>query len=158
MTNLDVESTDCLEQSARHRVTTGGCYCESVRYQVTGKMRSIIACHCSQCQKTSGSYVMATAALSQHLEIIDKDHQLKWFASSSSAKRGFCEHCGSQLFWRPNHGDKTSIMAGSLDDPNGLNIVAHIYHENKAPYVRLHPEELTIDGDGCDHSACQFEL
>jgi hypothetical protein len=41
---------------------SGGCLCEGVRYTLTGDLRPIIACHCQQCQKTSGHYVAATAA------------------------------------------------------------------------------------------------
>jgi len=33
----------------------GGCVCEAARYRVTGKPLSVHACHCTDCQKLSGS-------------------------------------------------------------------------------------------------------
>lgn len=33
----------------------GGCQCGQVRYEVRGKLRDVIACHCVQCRRTSGT-------------------------------------------------------------------------------------------------------
>ena len=41
---------------------TGGCLCGGVRYVVEGALREVIACHCSQCRRTSGHFVAAANA------------------------------------------------------------------------------------------------
>lgn len=48
----------------------GGCLCGEVRYRVTGPMRDIIGCHCSQCRRTTGHYLPATATRLRHFKLI----------------------------------------------------------------------------------------
>ena len=115
---------------------TGGCLCGSVRYRVAGDLRPIIYCHCGQCRRTSGHFVAATAAAADALEIV-ADESLAWFASSEHASRGFCRRCGSSLFWRPEDGNHVSIMAGTLDNSDGLEPVEHIYVGDKGEYYKL---------------------
>ena len=116
--------------------TTGGCLCGGVRYRVAGPLRPIIYCHCSQCRRTSGHFVAATAVAKDTL-FIEADENLEWFASSGSASRGFCSHCGSSLFWLPRNKDYVSIMAGTLDGSTGLTAVEHIYVKDKGDYYDL---------------------
>ena len=115
---------------------TGGCLCGGVRYRVAGPLRPIIYCHCGQCRRTSGHFVAATAADADALEIV-ADESLAWFASSEHASRGFCRRCGSSLFWRPEDGSHVSIMAGTLDNSDGLEPVEHIYVGDKGGYYEL---------------------
>ena len=115
---------------------TGGCLCGGVRYRVAGPLRPIIYCHCGQCRRTSGHFVAATSAATDALEIVAGE-SLAWFASSEYASRGFCRICGSSLFWRPNGRNDISIMAGSLDDSDGLEPAEHIYVGDKGEYYEL---------------------
>ena len=43
---------------AGHR---GRCLCGAVNYRVDGPLRPVVACHCGQCQRTSGHFVAATS-------------------------------------------------------------------------------------------------
>ena len=36
---------------------TGGCLCGAVRYAVTGALRDVVGCHCSQCRRTTGHFL-----------------------------------------------------------------------------------------------------
>lgn len=114
----------------------GGCLCESVRYQIKGPLRPVVACHCRQCQKSSGFHVAATNAQQKDLFMLN-DVSLKWFTSSDIAKRGFCSQCGSNLFWRQNGSDTISIFAGTLDQPTGLKLVEHIYVADKGDFYSI---------------------
>ena len=111
----------------------------NVRYRVVGPLRPIIYCHCGQCRRTSGHFVAATAADVGALEIV-ADESLAWFASSECASRGFCRRCGSSLFWRPDDGSHVSIMAGTLDNSDGLAPVEHIYVGDKGGYYELNDD------------------
>ncbi|WP_424992481.1 GFA family protein [Oceaniradius stylonematis] len=115
---------------------TGGCHCGTVRYSVTGALRDVIYCHCTQCRKQTGHFVAATRILDDALSITGAD-ELTWYAASSDAKRGFCRHCGSLLFWKAEGSDMTSIMAGSLDLPTGLTASHHIFAADKGDYYEL---------------------
>lgn len=115
------------------QVRTGSCLCGAVRYTVTGPMRPVIACHCTQCRKTSGHHVAATSALRANVEITG---QVTWFHASQWARRGFCPTCGANLFW-DGEGENLSIFAGTLDGPTGLTIAGHIYCKNKGDYYDI---------------------
>lgn len=124
---------------------TGSCLCGTVKYTVDGPLRDVTACHCTQCRKQSGHHYAATSAADANLTIEGGDN-LTWYEASDDAKRGFCKICGSALFWKHNSENKTSIMAGSLDDDAGVKLVEHIFTADKGDYyeigddVRSHPK------------------
>jgi hypothetical protein len=112
---------------------TGSCLCGAVRFRVTGPLRPVIACHCTQCRKQTGHYLAATGALLKDFNMLE-DRGLKWFEASDIAKRGFCSHCGSTLFWQGHDADYIAIAAGSIEQPTGLSIKAHIFVADKGDY------------------------
>lgn len=116
--------------------THGRCLCGAVSYTVTGPLRPIVYCHCTMCRRATGHLVAATACAISRLKIECLEH-LRWYRSSAEAQRGFCDVCGSNVFWKPTRGSTISIMAGTLDMPAGLKAVAHIYVGNKGDYYDL---------------------
>jgi hypothetical protein len=98
---------------------TGGCLCGGVRYRVRGELRGILACHCSQCRRTSGHYAAMTSAPSANIELTAAD-SLVWYKSSDTADRGFCGRCG-----------------GTLDTPTGLAVQEHIFVADKSDYYTI---------------------
>ena len=119
----------------------GGCLCGAVTYRIAGPLRDVVACHCSQCRKTSGHYVSATAARADDLTIAE-GAALRWYRSSQAAERGFCGVCGSNLFWRRVVGDdggsdEISVMAGGLEGPTGLTTTTHIFVQDAGDYYDL---------------------
>jgi hypothetical protein len=117
-------------------VHTGGCLCGAVRYRIRGALRGIIACHCSQCRRTSGHYAAMTSAPSTNVELT-KSEPLLWYKSSDTAERGFCGACGGNLFWRQIGRGETSITAGTLDTPTHLAIDQHIFVADKSDYYAI---------------------
>ena len=115
---------------------SGRCLCDAVRYVVHGPLRDVSYCHCSQCRRTSGHFVAATACDPNDLEILE-DAGLRWYRSSASAERGFCVRCGASLFWRPRIGSHISIMAGTLDVPTGLEASEHIHVDSASDYYTI---------------------
>ncbi len=120
----------------------GGCLCGSVVYEVEPPLRPVIACHCTQCRKTSGHFWAATSVPHDRFRLV-KDEGLTWFASSDTADRGFCAHCGSSLFWQPKGEVRISIAAGTLDGPTGLEIAEHWYTDDRGDYYDI------TDGKPC---------
>jgi hypothetical protein len=97
-------------------VHTGRCLCGAVRYALTGPLRPVVACHCGQCRRTSGHFAAATAVPPERLRVVQNDG-FALYHSSAAARRGFCGHCGSNLFWASASGERISVMAGTLDKP-----------------------------------------
>ncbi len=75
--------------------------CAAVRYRVTGPLRDVVGCHCSQCRRMTGHFMAATAARLADFALL-ADTTLRWYAASAEARRGFCAACGSTLFWAGN--------------------------------------------------------
>lgn len=115
---------------------SGGCLCGRVRYEVSGPLDDVVYCHCEQCRRQSGSWFAATRTNADALTI-EGEANLTWFAASDDAKRAFCRHCGSHLFWRRNGSDEVSILAGSLDVPTGLHSREHIFVADKADWYEI---------------------
>ncbi len=118
---------------------SGGCLCGGVRYEVTGKLRNIITCHCEQCRRSSGHFVAATACRREHFKLVRQD-SLQWFNAVLGHRRGFCNVCGSSLFFEETGGPRVSIAAGTLDAPQGLRIEAQIFTAEAGDYYALDPQ------------------
>jgi hypothetical protein len=123
-------------RSATLPAAKGGCLCGAVRYEVRGPLRNVVACHCTQCRKTSGHFVCATQCAEDDLAVVE-DRGLTWYQSSATARRGFCRTCGGNLFWKPEESGSVSIMAGTLDGPTGLAISRHIFVADKGDYYQI---------------------
>ena len=111
----------------------GGCLCGAVRYRVEGPLRPVIACHCTQCRKTSGHHVAATSAPRGSVAI---EGEPRWYASSADARRGFCPVCGSNLFW-DGPGTHLAVFAGTLDGDPGVRLAGHIFCADKGAYYEI---------------------
>lgn len=114
----------------------GSCECGAVAFEIDGPLRNVVFCHCSQCRKTSGHHWAATSVPNEALRFVREDG-LKWFRSSDGAQRGFCDGCGSSLFFRPDGQGRTAIGAGTLDNPTGLTAERHIFVASKGDYYSI---------------------
>lgn len=103
----------------------GGCHCGRIRFRVEGGLEPVLACHCSDCLKTVGNSMAATAASVERITI--SGDGLSWYRSSDKAERGFCQHCGANMFYRGDGRPTLSIAAGMLDDPSVLRFGGHLF-------------------------------
>ncbi|WP_262689957.1 GFA family protein [Kordiimonas aestuarii] len=127
-----------------NRVTLGGCLCGQVRFEIKGKIRDVVNCHCSMCQKLHGSFGAHTKAPKADITLT-RDEGLAWYKSSDVARRGFCKNCGSSLFWEPFDYPDTGILAGSLDGPTGLKVMGHIFVGEKADFIEISDDYPQFD-------------
>lgn len=122
-------------------VSTGGCLCGAVRYEIRGPLRHIINCHCSKCRRFHGHTGAYTSVLREHLVLVAEEG-LRWYRSitdeTPGVHRGFCRECGSSLFWDPRgSGSKIAVAAGSLDSSAGLKTIGHVWVSQKAGYYEI---------------------
>jgi hypothetical protein len=124
------------ESHKGQRKLIGECLCGSVKFEITAPFRKIVSCYCSECRKTSGNFVSATAVYDDQIRYIEQCG-LSWF-STEKAKRGFCQLCGSSLLWKNHHADgKVSVMAGCLEVQTGLKVEAHIFTADKSDFHEI---------------------
>lgn len=115
---------------------TGGCLCGSVRFRVTGPLREVVGCHCSQCRRQTGHFLAATNVADSQITL-EGEENLRWYRASDFARRGFCSNCGSVLFWKADSEDYVSVLAGSFDAPSGLKLAYHIFCADKGDYYEI---------------------
>lgn len=124
---------------------TGRCECGSVAFTIsTDTLRAPSACHCSQCRRTSGHFWSGTTVTNADFNLTAKD-TLVWFRSSDHAERGFCNACGSSLFYRPVDSDHVSVAMGSLDQPTGTHLRRHIFVADKGDYYDIGDDLPKLD-------------
>ena len=123
----------------------GSCLCGAINIEVEGDLPEADACHCSQCRKQSGHYWASTDVPTSAVTITGEDH-IRWYQSSEKVRRGFCDTCGSFLFWDPiHHPDKLAIAMGCFDQPTGTKLWGHIFVADKGDYYEIEPGVLQRD-------------
>jgi hypothetical protein len=125
------------DDTAQHH---GHCLCGAVDFTVTGKMRDISVCHCGQCRRWHGHAPAYTKAKWADIALGGREH-LAWYQSSAAARRGFCDRCGSSLFWERVGADAVSIAAGAFDAPIEPRQRHHIFVADKGDYYEI-PDKL----------------
>jgi hypothetical protein len=117
-------------------MTTASCLCGGVSFELKGPLDDVVACHCNQCRKQTGNYWASTHTRDSDLAFTRQD-SLAWYVSSPGIRRGFCNQCGSTLFWKRDGEATTSVCAGSVDGSSGLKLAGHIYCENAGDYYEI---------------------
>ena len=95
----------------------GSCLCGAVRFTAELPSKWCAHCHCSLCRKAHGAGYVTWVGFEQDQVNIDNDAtQLQWYESSAGAQRGFCQQCGSTMFFKSERwAGELHIAAGCLD-------------------------------------------
>ncbi len=124
---------------------TGGCACGAVQFEVTGKLRDVVFCHCSRCRKWQGHFGAYTRTPKAGL-VWKAQQGLKWHQLTEDTRRGFCAECGSVMFFdTTDKPDSLAITAGVLDAPTGLKPMAHIFVGSKSDYYEVPKDAPAYD-------------
>jgi hypothetical protein len=115
---------------------TGGCLCGAVRYEATVSESENWYCHCRMCQKATGSAV-STSAIIKKSQLRMLKGTAKYYQSSTDIERGFCDNCGSPMFFRPIKEDWISILSGTLDDPEVAPPEGHYGIESRISWLKI---------------------
>jgi len=118
----------------------GSCLCGAVEFQCENDFDMFHLCHCSQCQKVSGSAHVSN--------LFTKANNIEWLKGESLVKRydvpgrtishAFCECCGSSLPYTSGGGRYLIVPAGSLDEQPDIKPDDHIFwHERASWYDEL---------------------
>jgi hypothetical protein len=109
-------------------VRSGQCLCGAVRFEAEEVETEFSACHCDMCQQwSSGPFFSTTAG---KVRFTGEEH-LTRFQSSAWAERGFCNNCGSNLFFRILKLPDYEMCIGAFDDRSGLVMTGEIFIDRK---------------------------
>lgn len=117
---------------------TGSCLCGGVKIRVSDQFQFIGYCHCSECQKWSGS-AFATGGLvsSEDLEITSGKELISRYHKSEQTDLCFCGTCGASLFSEKIQLGKYVVRLGILDDTPTQRPNVHIFTASKAPWHEI---------------------
>ena len=99
---------------------TGGCGCGAVRFELTAPPVSAHYCHCTRCQRRTGTAASANArVLPESFCIVKGIEDLRAWKPADGWEKWFCGECGSALFSKhPRDLELMSIRLGAFDsDP-----------------------------------------
>ncbi len=124
----------------------GGCACGAVRYEFEGEPLFTHACHCTDCQRLSGSAFGIAMIFEESQFRCTKGQPMSGeiVADSGNKKKVyFCGACGSSL-WNKLSGRPGTIALkpGTLDDNDWFKPEAHIWTRSKQPWVQI-PEDAS---------------
>ena len=119
----------------------GSCECQSIRYEIIAEPLFIHVCHCTRCQKRTGSaFNITVLVFVNDFALIEgkPDHFLTTTDSGAELSTYTCSSCRDNLYH--THPGYTGIVmptGGTLDDRSWVQPKAHIYTESKQPWVQL---------------------
>lgn len=128
----------------------GGCQCGHVRYRLEGEPLGLSVCHCTGCQRQSGSafgmslnvpsagFRLLTGELAKFTTLCD---------SGRTKECAFCPRCGTRIHHRGMDA-LLSLKPGTLDDTSWLEPGAHYWTRSKQPWVPVPEQARCFPDDG----------
>jgi hypothetical protein len=123
----------------------GGCTCRAVRYRIAGSPLFVHCCHCTWCQRETGSAFALNAMIEANrvellhgaVETVDTPS-----ASGKGQKIARCPTCRVALWSNyPQAGPAIRfVRVGTLDEPARCPPDVHIYTSTKQPWLVLPPD------------------
>jgi len=111
--------------------TPGGrCECGGARYRLAGEALACYACHCTDCQRASGSaFSLSLLVRRADLWVLAGDVTPREFVRNGNAVvRHQCAHCGTALWYAaPASAEVVALKPGTLDAPEACEPVAHVW-------------------------------
>jgi hypothetical protein len=121
---------------------TGGCNCGAVRFEVSSPFESASYCHCTRCQRRTGTAAAPNARTAPGaFRIVAGEDRLGAWRPGSGMDKYFCRDCGSALFSAGTDFTQVGVRFGALDSDPGLRPAWHQYVAYAASW-----EEIPDDG------------
>ncbi len=113
----------------------GGCLCGAVCYEAQADPIIVAHCHCTDCQKSSGTGHGTHVGLPE--AAVKFSGEIKFYDSpadsGNTVSRGFCPACGSAIFSRNSSMPGMAFLrASSLDNPDAV-APSMIVYASRAP-------------------------
>ncbi|TAK40793.1 MAG: aldehyde-activating protein [Betaproteobacteria bacterium] len=127
----------------------GACTCGAVRYRMTSRPLFVHCCHCSWCQRETGSAFALNAMIeSDRVVLLQGDPEVINTPSNSGKGQRIarCPSCRIALWSNyAGAGDAVRfVRVGTLQEPDRLPPDIHIFTSTKLPWVVLPPEQPAV--------------
>lgn len=113
----------------------GGCLCDAIRYQISGRVSDVGECHCSICRKATGTGCTAVVITSaKSFGWLAGEASVAHFARPGGWSAAFCPTCGAPVPRVHENGKVVLVPAGGLDGRPDLSVGQHIFVGSMAPW------------------------
>src|SRR5215208_1434106 len=116
----------------------GGCLCGAIRYRVASEPLTVYACHCTDCQRRTGSAFALSMVVALSSIELTSGAPASYHAALSDGrvKHGkLCAACGTRLWGEPVKRPSIAVLQpGTLDDTSWLKPVAHLWASEAQPW------------------------
>ena len=101
---------------------TGGCLCGGVRYEISQAFVSASYCHCTRCQRRTGTAGSAQArTVPGSLGIVAGAELVGEYVPAGGWPKCYCTVCGGALWSRhPDDEEQKSVRLGTVDGDPGI--------------------------------------
>ena len=123
---------------------TARCVCGKVTMTAKKVKSKVGACHCSTCRQWGGGPLM-TIDCGSEVEISGASNVAR-YDSSAWAERGFCNHCGSHLFYRLKQNDQYIVPVGLIEEQQQLSFDHQIFIDEKPDYYEFANQTHNMTG------------
>lgn len=117
----------------------GQCHCGHVTYEAEIDPQEVSICHCTDCQRLTGSPFRVTAVTERNtIRLTGAAPKLyvKHGANGNIRKQFFCPECGSPLFTTgEDEAGQTGIRWGSINQRDALKPAEQIWCRSAAPWL-----------------------
>ncbi|MEL7106702.1 MAG: GFA family protein [Pseudomonadota bacterium] len=127
----------------------GGCTCGNVRYRLTDSPLIVHACHCTWCQRETGSaFVINLWMEARHVAVTGTPVAVTLASESGAGQVVYrCPDCQVAVFSQYSSGPACRfVRGGTLDDPSAVIPDVHIYTSTKLPWVQLGDDIPVFEG------------
>ncbi len=114
---------------------TGGCGCQAVRFEITEPLTAAAYCHCTRCQRRSGTAAQASGRTGPgSFRLLQGEERLgRW--TPGGLDKLFCTSCGSALFAQDaEHPETLIVRLGAIDGDPGIRPSARQFVAYAAPW------------------------
>src|ERR1044072_105129 len=102
-------------------VLTGHCNCGGVRFEITEPLGRASYCHCTRCQRRTGTAASAQARVEPgSLRIVQGEELVGSWKPPDGFAKEFCTACGSSLWSRSPEGEISGVRLGVIDGEPGV--------------------------------------
>jgi hypothetical protein len=130
---------------------TARCSCGAVQIEAQGDPGSVVACHCLECQRRTGSVFGVGAYYAEDKVSIrgaTKEYS-RPTDSGSSFVTHFCPECGSTVFWRAGKNPGfVGIAVGAFTDPAFPAPIRSVWEQSMHGWVQPPPGQRHARGRG----------
>lgn len=127
----------------------GGCACGKVRYRLASGPMFVNCCHCTDCQRQTGSAFVINALIeTDRIEVASGKLAPSRMPTDSGGVHDIyrCTACGTAMW--SDYGGRPwlrFVRATTLDDRGALQPDAHIFTRSKLPWVRLPDDQPAFE-------------